>query len=115
IPLPATKQPVDGLPRSVAGRHIPPRGTHPQPPPDPIDELPPAPLRRPALARSGQQRLQHRPLHVGQVEPPRHRYAGHEVSGLGFFLVDEPSTGDLAIYRSATHPQPETTSETLPS
>jgi hypothetical protein len=32
-----------------------------------------------------QRRLQNRPLHVGQVVPPRHRYSGH-----------------LAAYRSAT-------------
>ena len=39
---------------------------------------------------------------VSQVEPPRHRYGGHEVSGFWFFLVDEPSTGDLNHCRSTT-------------
>jgi hypothetical protein len=34
--------------------------------------------------------------------PPRHRYSGHEVSVLMVFFVDEPSTGDLATYRSPT-------------
>ena len=43
-----------------------------------------------------------RPLRVGQVSPPCHRYGGHEVSVLMVVLVDEPSTGDLAVYRSPT-------------
>src|SRR5439155_25900421 len=71
--------------------------------PDPIDQLPLAPLRRPTrLLTLRQQRLQHRPLPVGQVEPPRHRYPGHEVSMQKDVLVDNPSTGDLATYRSPT-------------
>jgi hypothetical protein len=48
--------------------------------------------RRPTRSlRGGQQRLQHRPLRVRQVEPPRHRCGVREVTGgLRFFLVDEP-------------------------
>src|SRR5256886_3494606 len=71
-PLPAPKQAVDRLPRAVAVWYIPPRRTDPHPPPDPIDELPLAPLRRPTrLLRLGKQRFQPRPRSVGQVQPPR--------------------------------------------
>ena len=41
---------------------------------DPIDELPFRPGRRTSWPTcQGQQRLQRRPLHVGQIVPPRHR------------------------------------------
>jgi hypothetical protein len=65
---------------------------HPHPPAHPVNQLPLGPQRRPTRSlRGGQQRLQHRPLRVRQVEPPRHRCGVHEVSsGLRFFLVDEP-------------------------
>jgi hypothetical protein len=102
-PLPAAEQAVHRLPGPVTRWHVPPRRPDPHPPPDPVNELPLTPFRRPAwLAPTRQQRLQLRPLPVGQVEPPRHRYAGHEVSGVKVFLVEEPSTGDLAVYRSTT-------------
>jgi hypothetical protein len=79
------EQAVDGLPTPVPLWYVPPRRAGPDPPPDPVDQLPPAPLRRTAtaarpLARR-QQRLQHRPLPVAQVASPRHRYGVHEVSG----------------------------------
>src|SRR2546421_2560428 len=94
----------------VAVRPVTPRRPGRYPPPDPIDQLPLAPLRRPTrLLTLGQQRLQHRPLPVGQVEPPRHRYPGHEVSVLMAVLVDNPSTGDLATYRSPTRRRQITT------
>ncbi|GAA4053687.1 hypothetical protein GCM10022214_00250 [Actinomadura miaoliensis] len=73
-PLPAAEQSVHRLPGAVALRYVPPRRTGPHPPPDPIDELPFRPLRRPTrLSGDWQQRLQPRPLLIGQVEPPRHR------------------------------------------
>jgi hypothetical protein len=73
-PLPAAEQGVHRLPGAIAVRHIPPRRTHPHPPPDPINELPFRPLRRPTRLRGhGQQRCQPRPLLIGQVEPTRHR------------------------------------------
>jgi hypothetical protein len=60
-----------------------PRRTSPYPPPDPVDQLPLAPLRWPArLLALGQQRLQHRPLLVGQVRPCGHGYGVHEISGV---------------------------------
>src|SRR5439155_4841853 len=110
ITLPASVQPVHRAPMPVAVRHVTPGRPGPYPPPDPIDQLPLAPLRRPTrLLTLGQQRLQHRPLPVGQVEPPRHRYPGHEVSVLMDVLVDNPSTGDLATYRSPTRRRQITT------
>jgi hypothetical protein len=50
-PLPAAEQGVHRLPGAIAVRHIPPRRTHPHPPPDPINELPFRPLRRPTRLR----------------------------------------------------------------
>jgi hypothetical protein len=68
-------------PSAVGRRDVPPRRPGPDPPPDPVYELPSRPLRWPPwLLSARQQRLQHRPLRIGQVEPPRHRYPGHEVS-----------------------------------
>src|ERR1035441_1917346 len=82
IPLPLPEQSIDPLPGPVPARHVPPRTTHPGPPPDPVGELPLTPLQRSTPPTTGrQQRLQHRPLPIGQVEPPRRRYRGHEVSG----------------------------------
>src|SRR5207248_9626162 len=76
ITLPAPVQPVHRTPVPVTVRHVPPRRPGPYPPPDPVNQLPLAPLRRPTpLLALRQQRFQHRPLPVGQVEPPRHRYA----------------------------------------
>jgi hypothetical protein len=73
-PLPAAEQAVDRLPRPVRRRHVPPRRARPGPPPDPVDELPFHTFRRAArLLAARQQRLQHRPLRVRQVRPPRHR------------------------------------------
>src|SRR6185369_3476556 len=115
------------LPRPIQRRHVPPRRTHPDPPPNPVNQLPLAPLRRttrPAQPRQHrrQHRLQRRPLHVSQVEPPPHRYGVHEVSGQMVFFVDDSSTGDLNPCRSPTHPQnhqprsaPEPTFKTRPS
>ena len=40
IPLPAPEQPVNGLPRPITGRHIPPRRPRPHPPADPVNQLP---------------------------------------------------------------------------
>lgn len=71
--LPPPKQPVHRLPRPVPGRDVPPRRSGADPPPDPIDELVFRPLRRSArLLTPRQQRLQQRPLHVGQIRPPRY-------------------------------------------
>src|SRR5690242_10247214 len=36
--LPTAEQPVHRLPRPVTLRHIPPRRTHPNPPPNPVNE-----------------------------------------------------------------------------
>jgi hypothetical protein len=59
VVLPAAVQAVDRLPWPVAHRHVPPGGTDPGPPPDPVDELPFGPLRRAAwLLAGGQQRFQ---------------------------------------------------------
>ncbi len=115
LPLPTPEQAIDRLPMPVTVRHIPPRRPSAHPPPDPVNELPLTPLRRPTrLPTPGQQRLQHRPLRVAQVEPPRHRYPGHEVSVLMAVLVDEPSTGDLATCRSPTHPADQLTTNHHP-
>jgi hypothetical protein len=74
VPLPAAEQAVDRLPRPVARRHVPPWRAGPGPPPDPVHELPFRPFRRaPRLLAARQVRLQHRPLRVTQVRPPRHR------------------------------------------
>src|SRR5690606_31874628 len=115
LPLPTPEQAIDRLPMPVTVRHIPPRRPSAHPPPDPVNELPLTPLRRPTrLPTPGQQRLQHRPLRVAQVEPPRHRYSGHELSVLMAVLVDEPSTGDLATCRSPTHPADQLTTNHHP-
>lgn len=95
-PLPTAKQPVNRLPRPIDRRDVSPRRACSHSPANPIDELPFGPLRWAAqLLPNRQQRFQHRPLRVGQVEPPRHRYGGHEVSGVLIVLVDDRSTGDL--------------------
>jgi hypothetical protein len=60
----------DGVPgcRHAAGR------TDPDPSPSPVDELPSGPFRRTTHdRRSGQQRLERRPLSAGQIPSPRHR------------------------------------------
>jgi len=81
-PLPAPEQPADRRPGPVNRRHIPPGRTGPHLPPDPVDELALRPLRRAACLRAGwQQRLQHRPLRIRQVRPPRHRYGSHSSTG----------------------------------
>lgn len=81
-PLPPPEQPIDRRPGPVLRRHVAPGAADPGPPPDPVDELPFGPHRRAArLLRSGQQRHQPRPLGIGQVGSPGHRYAGHEVCG----------------------------------
>jgi deazaflavin-dependent oxidoreductase (nitroreductase family) len=54
--------------------HVPPGRTDPDPPADAIDQPASGPFRRTTwLLRLRQQRLQHRPLRVTQVEPLRHR------------------------------------------
>jgi hypothetical protein len=53
VPLPAAEQAIDRLPGAVLRRDVPPRGTDPDPPADPVDEPPPAPLWRPAYAHPG--------------------------------------------------------------
>src|SRR5690606_35073971 len=90
---------------------VPPGRAGSHPPPNPVNQLPLAPLGRTTCPfRLGQHRpenrLQHRPLRVSQVEPPRRRYAGHEVSVLMVVLVDEPSTGDLTRSGSPTRRPP---------
>jgi len=83
--------------RAITSRHDTPLRTLPV---DPIDQLPFAPRgrsTRPLL--DGQQRLQDRPPRVGQVEPPGHRWSGHEVSPVqGGVLGKTPSTGDLTAF-----------------
>lgn len=92
--LPAPEQAVDRLPRSVPVRNVPLRASCADAPPDPVDELAFRPLRRPTrLLSPRQQRLQPCPLRVGQIRPPRYRYAGHEVSGIQVCL------GRLTLYR----------------
>lgn len=61
VPLPAAEAPADRLPWSVLGGQIPPRGTSPHSPADPVDQPPPA-HRRPAQHRDRQQWSQHGPL-----------------------------------------------------
>lgn len=112
-PLPTTKQPVDRLPRPIDRRHITPGRASTHPPPDPVDKLPSAPPRRATWPLPDrQQRFQYRPLRVSQVKPPRHHYAGHEVSGVLIVLVDDRSTGDLTylINDTPTQPPPKQTS-----
>ena len=48
VPLSAAEQAVDRLPRSVGRGHVPPRRAGPDPPPDPVNELPFRPFRRAA-------------------------------------------------------------------
>lgn len=94
--LPAAEQPIDRLPGTIDRRNVPPRGTDTCSPADPVDQLSSGPPRRAArFDPDWQERFQHRPLRVGQIEPPRHSYAGHEVSGVQVFLVVDRSTGDL--------------------
>src|SRR6266508_5518391 len=98
VALAPPKPPVHRLPRPVGCWHIRPRRPDPRPPPDSIGELPRGPRRRTTCLRAlGPQPLQDRPLRVGQVESPGHRYGGHEVLRGRGLLVDEPSTGDLAL------------------
>ena len=69
IPLPAPEQPINGLPRPITGRHIPPRRPRPHPPADPVNQLP-APQSRPATPRRVRQHpLQSSPLLIGQITP----------------------------------------------
>lgn len=71
VALPAPEQAVRGLPRPVPLRYVPPRRTRPGPPPDRVHLVPPCERgRSAALARGRQQRLQHRPLTLGQISPP---------------------------------------------
>lgn len=70
--LPAPEQPIDRLLASVAFKNIPPRRTDSDPPPNPVDQLPPRPDRRPARPLpAGQQRCQDPPLPVCQVRSIR--------------------------------------------
>ncbi len=70
VPLPAAEQPLHRLPLAVSLGHVPPWRIGPGPRPDPIDELPFRPFRRPPrLLTHRQQRLQHRPLRGGQITP----------------------------------------------
>jgi len=106
-PLPTAEQPIDRQPRPIYRRHVMPRCASTHLPADPIDELPSGPRRRAArLLPDQQERLQHRPLRVGQIEPPRHHHAGHEVSGVLIVLVDDRSTGDLFYLTNNTPTQP---------
>jgi len=77
--------------RAGTSRH----GAGADPPPDPVDQLPPGVLPPPArLLAARQQRLQHRPLRIGQVGTAGHGYGRHEVSAvlMGFL-------GRCPIYR----------------
>ena len=59
---------VDGLPRPVGNREIPPRRPCPGPPQHPVDHRSVIPPRTPTPRRPiRQQRLQHSPLSIGQV------------------------------------------------
>jgi hypothetical protein len=102
VPLPVAEQPVHRLPVAIPVRDVPLRRTGADPPPDPVDQLPPCPRRRPTrLLAARQQRLQHRPLRIGQVGTAGHRYGRHEVSAeMRVFLVDDPSTGDLTALQA---------------
>jgi hypothetical protein len=86
VPLPAPEQSVHRLPRPIRRRDIPPGRTDPDPPADPVDQLPFGPLGwASGSPAEGQQRFQRRPLRVGQVRPPRHRQVlkrGLRYSGL---------------------------------
>lgn len=74
VSLPPPEQPIDRLPGPISCRHVPPRRTDPHPPADAIDQPASGPFRRTTWPlRPRQQRLQHRPLRVTQIEPPRHR------------------------------------------
>lgn len=63
IALPAPEQPIDGFPRAVPDRHVPPRRTRPCPSPNAVNQLPLGPDWRPSrLLPHRQHRLQPGPL-----------------------------------------------------
>jgi hypothetical protein len=53
----------------------------------PIRSCASLPTGTPSPTSDGQQRFQHHPLRVGQVEPRRHRYAGHLI-----YLINDTPT-----------------------
>lgn len=111
-PLPGSEQPVCRLPRPIPLGHVPPWRSYPCSPTDPVDELPFHPFRwAPGPLTNRHQRLDRRPLIIGEIRTPRCRYAGHEVSGIRFVLVNEPYTGDLAHLPATTRENPTPTSD----
>ena len=71
VSLPPTKQRIHRRPGPVLDRYVTPGRAHPHPPAHPVNQLPLGPQRRPTRSlRGGQQRLQHRPLRVRQVNRP---------------------------------------------
>ncbi len=101
VTLPPSKQRIHGCPGAVPLRHVTPGRASP----DPIDELPFRPGRRTSRTMwRGQQRLQSRPLDVGQVVPPRHRQGVQRspvVSGFAWSLSRLPETSLFNDHRHA--------------
>jgi hypothetical protein len=111
--LPTPEQPVHRLPGAVARRHIPPRGTHPNPPPDPDDELPLRPLRRPTrpLRRGQQRRQHHRKCSTKRVARPAGGAALHLAPPKSKVDKDVASPGDgrlveIVLSTAATRSSP---------
>src|SRR5581483_389424 len=113
--LPGAKEPVHTAPGPVTLGDIAPRSTHPHPPADPIDQSALRPDRRaPALSAHRQQRREHRPLLVGQVETGAGGYRLHSRSpvAVAVFLVDVSPTGDLTHTHPATRRSDQTVTST---
>lgn len=100
------EQRIHRPPGAVAVRDVPPGRTDPHPPSDPVDELPFRPRRRPTRPRGHRrQRFQPR-AHCSSVRSSRLVTARVATRSpvFRFFLVDEPSTGDLTYFTITTRP-----------
>ena len=93
---PPPKPQMRGTPRPVPLRHVPPRRTGPLDPADPVDHLTviPPPTTTSALLR--QQRLQNRPLPVGQIETRHDQYNEPPPRSESHALADGPNWITLA-------------------
>ena len=80
-----TQRSIDAPPRAVPVGHVAPRATHPNPEPHTVNQpaqRPPARSTSPSGPLAGrQQRLQDRPLCIGQIMTGSGVYGGHEASG----------------------------------
>ena len=71
--------------------------------PNPVDQLPLGVLRRPPRPLTHRQhRRQHHPLHLGQIHSPTKRYRLQEVAASTMVLVDDTSSGDIAVHPATT-------------